>query len=368
MNVEDNRRGDETQAAQNVASLEKENVFRERLGVAFGGFAYFELLYSACKIDLFGHLRRHGGLTLGRLSVDLGLPLRSMRVLLLGTSFLGLTKKERDEYFATPLSETYRRDHACTQWPILRAYHAIIYEGMHSLSDSLEKGTNVGLSGIPGSGRTIYERLAENAELEKQFHDWMRALNASVGLLDPVVEFLGPTMEAVSHLVDYGGGDASIAITLCRRHPHLRVTVFDLSSPCELARKNVQDAGMSDRVDLRIGNFLEDDFIDGVDAVMFNHIFNIYSPETNAELLRKSAASLVDGGVALIFNTVSLDTEDGPACAPFLSAYFLALATGEGMVYPLADYDEWLADAGFDRLEKVWIPEINHGLLIATRG
>ncbi len=356
----------ETFANLDTPAVEGE-IYRERLLTAVGGFAYFELIYSACKLDLFGYLQKKGNASRERISKDLQIPEYSARVLLMGCSYLGLVRKEGDQYSCTALAEPYARQHPRGMWPLLDGYHSIVYRPMHKLSESLEAGTNIGLGEISGSGATLYERLAEHPELEKIFHHWMHGLGKAAGLSNSVLEVLVPTLRGLRHLVDYGGGDASNAINICKFYPNLKVTVFDSSSVCKLARENIKEAGMENRISLHEGNFLKDPFVKGVDAVMFNHISNIYSQETNTRLLRKSRESLAENGVAILFNTVSSADEDGPAPAPVLSAYFLGLATGEGMVYTMDDYDQWVADAGFKDVEKIDLWEIHHGLVIARK-
>jgi hypothetical protein len=44
------------------------------------------------------------------------------------------------------------------------------------------------------------------------------------------------------------------------------------------------------------------------------------------------------------------DDESGPLTAAHLSLYFHVLATGQGMVYPLKDYQSWFKEAGFGTL------------------
>jgi hypothetical protein len=339
----------------------------ERLLVAMGGFAHFELLYSACKLDLFGYLEMKEEASLKTISRELGIPEYSLRVLLMGCRFLGLIEKYGNSYSNTPLAEGLSKNHPKSVWPTLNAYHSIIYPAMHKLSASLESGTNAGLSEFQGSGNTLYERLEKEPELERIFHDWMKGLGRTVGLTESVLELLRPSLDQVKHLVDYGGGDGSNAISICEYFPHLKVTIFDSASVCQLARKKIEKARMSERIFLKEGDFLNDPFIEKVDGIMFNHIFNIYSEKTNASLLLKSHNSLSSGGVTVVFNSVASDSEDGPAFAPVLSAYFLGLATGQGMVYPLKDYDKWFNSAGFSNITKIHIPEIHHGLVIAKK-
>jgi hypothetical protein len=349
------------------APLTEGQIYRERLLTAVGGFAYFELIYSACKLDLFGYLQKKGKSSREKVCEDLGISEYSARVLLLGCSYLGLVQQIGGKYSSTALAEPYSHKHPRSLWPLVEAHHSIVYRPMHRLSESLVAGTNLGLSEISGSGATLYERLAEHPALEKIFHQWMFCVSKDSGLSQSVLEVLQPTLGEARHLVDYGGGDANNAINICKFYPHLKVTIFDSSSVCQLARENIKKAGMERRIFLHEGNFLEDPFVKGVDAVLFCHISNIYSKEANTQLLRKSHESLVENGAAILFNTVTTPDEDGPAVAPFLSAYFLGLATGEGMVYTLADYDQWTEDAGFRDVEKIELPDIQHGLVIARK-
>jgi hypothetical protein len=350
-----------------ILAVAEGQIYQERLLTALGGFAYFELLYSACKLDLFGYLKKKGKASREKICEDLGISEYSARVLLMGCSYLGLVQQIGGKYSSTVLAESYSRQHPKTMWPLVEAHHSIVYRPMHRLSESLAASTNVGLSEISGSGATLYERLAEHPVLEKIFHQWMFCIGKNSGLSNSVLEVLHPTLSEARHLVDYGGGDATNAINICKFYPHLKVTVYDSSSVCQLARENIKKAGMEKRIFLHEGNFLKDPFVKGVDAVMFNHISNIYSKEANTRLLRKSHESLVENGVAILFNTVTSPNEDGPAVAPVLSAYFLGLATGEGMVYSMADYDQWTEDAGFRKVEKIDLLDIQHGLVIARK-
>jgi hypothetical protein len=105
-----------------------------------------------------------------------------------------------------------------------------------------------------------------------------------------------------------------------------------------------------------------------VDAILFSHIFNIYSPENNRKLVERSHRALRPGGKLIIFNSVSNDNEDGPLGSALLSLYFLTLATGQGMVYTLNDYDPWFRAVGFKKVTKVVFPAPNnHAFVIGVK-
>src|SRR5207244_635718 len=85
-------------------------------------------------------------------------------------------------------------------------------------------------------------------------HDWMRSgVHVTLGTMERGFDF-----QRVSRVLDVGGGDATMACELARRHPQLRVTVFNMPQAVALGRKNVAAAGLGERVDLVEGNFLQD--------------------------------------------------------------------------------------------------------------
>ena len=64
-------------------------------------------------------------------------------------------------------------------------------------------------------------------------------------------------LKAVRHLLDLGGGPATYAITFAQANPELKATVFDLPMPIEIARENIANNGLTDRINTLAGNFLK---------------------------------------------------------------------------------------------------------------
>ena len=55
-------------------------------------------------------------------------------------------------------------------------------------------------------------------------------------------------LKAVRHLLDLGGGPATYAITFAQANPELKATVFDLPMPIDIARENIANNGLTDRM------------------------------------------------------------------------------------------------------------------------
>ena len=146
------------------------------------------------------------------------------------------------------------------------------------------------------------------------------------------------------------------------------MTVYDSEeNVCRIAGQNIEAHGLSDRVFTRIGNFLTDPFPSGIDAILFCHIFTIWSMERNLEILRKCWRTLPKGGAVILFNMMSADDDSGPLSTALGSPYFLAIATGEGMLHRWTDYERAMREAGFSRTERAEGLPLNHGVLVAFK-
>ena len=141
---------------------------------------------------------------------------------------------------------------------------------------------------------------------------------------------------------------------------------FDSPSVCERAAANIAEAGLGKRIDTHAGNFFIDDYPEGIDCILFSHILTIWSRDNNIALLKRAHAALPEGGLVMIFNMMSNDSEDGPLVAALGSPYFLSIASGEGMLYMWKEYEEFLASAGFRQSERLQLPR-DHGVLVGIR-
>lgn len=315
-------------------------------------------------MGLYNFLSQKSSATFDEICAHIGLEEQPGRVLLTGLTALGLIKKNDDNYENATLTEKMLVDgKEGSAAPILGWQRYIVYEGLIDFVESLKKNKNVGLDRFPGEGKTLYERLSSDPFREKKFHDAMSALSkqASQHMVDAL------PLETITHIVDAGGGDGSNAISLCRKFPHLKATVFDRESVCKMAREKIEKEGMGTRIGTWTGNFLTDPFPEGIDAVLYAHIVTIYSQETNVAMLRKAYESLKDGGRVIIFGMFGDDDDTGPLSTALGSPYFQAIATGEGMLYSWKDAESWLGQIGFRKVERIGNLPLNHGVLIGWK-
>lgn len=337
----------------------------ERLILIAQGHTAFQLLWAGIELGLFNHLAQHPNQPRPAIAAALGLQDYPCDVLLVGLTALGLIRRDdaglyRNAELTERMLVAGRPEYL---GGVLGWQARIVYPGLQDFVASLRAGRNLGLERFPGTGATLYERLIQHPELERIFQDSMSALSAhaNTALLEAF------DFGRFTHVVDAGGGDATNALALARRFPHLRVTVFDSASVCRLAQANIERAGLGDRVFTWAGDFRTDPFPPGIDAVLYCHIATIWSLKHNRELFRKTHDALPAGGALLLFNMMADDDERGPLSTALGSPYFLAIATGEGKLHPWKDYERCLNEAGFQGVQRIGGLPLNHGLLIGWK-
>lgn len=341
-----------------------QNAAMREFSLVLGGYAYFQALHAACELDLFTKLARMKAATLAELAEVCGVADYGMRVLLLACTSLRLVARNsdgryRNEFVAEALLVG---DNPQNLLPCVEAFARLIYPAMGNLTESIRGGTNAGLQTIPGQGETLYERLRAHPELSRVFYRWLKSAGAAANQHLAAA----PSLAGVRRLLDIGGGDGEVATALLGRNPSLRITLFDLPEVCRHTRSALQLVASS-ALQLAEGDFFRDPFPNGHDAVLFCRILHIFSEKEIAHLLAKAYEAIEPGGKVIAFDYVASDEEDGPLGAAHLSLYFLALASGSGMTYPVRDYVARFQEAGFTDVRATRIAGSDHALILGTK-
>ena len=307
------------------------------------GFSAFQTLVTGSKLRLFQLLADRPGRTRQELARELKLSEHSTRILLLASCTYELIERKEGKYFNSALADQFLTEKS--MFPILgftRYCDVVQYKAFQFLTESLQEDTNAGLHTVPGTGDSLYKRLAQSPELEKIFQAGMapRDRNSRQLLFD------SKEFGAVKQLLDVGGGPGFIASLLKKEFPRLKITLFDLPSVCATAEQTFRELDTGDLA-THPGDFFADPFPSGPDAILFSHLLEIFSPDKIKGLLKKAYQALPAGGKVFIYGMACSDDETGGDMAAWGSLYFYALASGEGMMYPVSDYQAWLKEAGF---------------------
>ncbi|MEU9337111.1 methyltransferase [Streptomyces sp. NPDC048290] len=330
------------------------------------GHNAFQFTRAGVELGLFELLDRSPGTTREQIGAELELQERALEILLLGVSSLRLIERADGGYRnSAAITDLFKGGH----WELVEAVVAfeayITYAGLADFTESLRANSNIGLRRYSGDGATVYHRLTTDPELLKVFYHFMGTWSrvASKHLIT-YGDFSGSR-----RVLDIGGGDATMAIALASAHPQLEVTVLEIPGVVDLARKQVDEAGLSDRVRVVEGDIFGDSYPEGHDTVMFVHQLQIWPKESIRTLLGLAHAALPPGGRALILNSMSEDDLDGPLMAALASPFFAAVAGEGGMIYPWEKYEEALRAVGFSDVRRTRCTEAitPHGIITAVK-
>jgi hypothetical protein len=331
----------------------------ERFEFLVNAPALFNAVTTAVEFRIFHFLAERGSADFDELLVHTGVGRHPLRVLLQAVCATGLLCRNNGRYTNSPVAEELLATDAEDSWThILIGWKEVYYPAFAQMTTALRAGTNTALNRYPGDEPTLYQRLSRDPELETLFHRAMSAF--TLRSLDALAE-AGP-FGAVRHLLDVGGGDATTSIRLLECYPDLTATVFDIPSVADRAA-----TGCPDRLRLHPGDIFDDPYPQDVDAVLFSHVLEIFSPEQILRLMTKACQVLPVGGRVIVYGYNVSDDETTGIFGARLSLYFNVLASGQGMAYPARDYENWLGQAGFSDIATIQGLPYEHGLSTAIK-
>lgn len=329
------------------------------------GHSAFQYLNAGMELGMFRHLHDNPHSSLEAAAISTGLPKQSIQCLLFGLTALRLVTRDEDAYSNCLLIEGWIQDE---NWEIMasiiRFESKITYLGQSDFVESLRTGSNVGIRHIPGDGRDLYHRLSQTPELSDAFYNYMGSWSRlSIPLMLESIDFSDH-----HRLADIGGGDGTIAIAIAQRYPQMEIILVDLQSNCHIAQRNIDAAGLGDRIRVWAADMFYDPLPTNCDCFIFVHQLVIWPHEIIERLLSRAYYHLPDAGKVVIFNSMSSDSQDGPLMAALDSVYFVSIPAEGGMIHPWKVYEECLRKSGFVEIKRfnyqAWTP---HGTIVATK-
>lgn len=122
-------------------------------------------------------------------------------------------------------------------------------------------------------------------------------------------------------ILDVGGNSGEFVLRICRSHPGVEATVFDLPLVCEIGAAHLQAEPEASRISFVKGNALVDEWPGGFDLVSFKSMLHDWPDDLAGELLSRAAGAVRPGGTVLIFERAPLELNGRPlpySLVPFL--------------------------------------------------
>jgi hypothetical protein len=194
-------------------------------------------------------------------------------------------------------------------------------------------------------GKPLFEELYSNSARLGVFLEAMTGIQAqNFRLLAEKFDFT-----RYRTVTDAGGALALLSRLVAARHPHLSFTSFDLPPVLPHARRQVEAAGMSERIRVVAGDFFVDPLPEA-DVVTMGNILHDWNLEKKKILIRKAFDALPAGGALIAVENVIDDARRENAFGLLMSLNML-IELGDAFDYTGADFREWCREVGFQRFE-----------------
>lgn len=216
--------------------------------------------------------------------------------------------------------------------------HDVCYLGLHALDESLRQGKPLGLKTL-GDWPTLYEGLTqfpEPARTSWYAFDHLYSDSAFASLL-PLVFSSAP-----QRLTDLGANTGKWTRHCLSHAPDVHVTLVDLPRQLEVARNNLEEAGLGARAHYAPMDILDDNapFPQGQDVIWMSQFLSCFSTAHIRSIFRRARAALAPNGRIYVLDTFwdRQQHEISAYCLINSSPYFTAIASGNSKMYRSQDY------------------------------
>jgi cyclopropane fatty-acyl-phospholipid synthase-like methyltransferase len=251
---------------------------------------------------------------------------------------LDVLKKTDDRYTNTPLSSRYLVAGSPDDARAALLHTAGLWHRWSTLTDCVREGTSV----------TYREMVDRDDEWTVPF---IAAMHRNASARAPAV-IAAVGVEDARRMLDVGGGSGAYSIAFARVNPDLRVDLLDLPTVVPIAQDHISEAGLSDRIDTRVGDLRVDDLGSGYDLILLSAICHMLGPDANVELLERCFAAASPDGRVVIQDFVLESDRTSPRTAA-LFAINMLVGTPAGSTYTQDEYRSWLERVGFEEVRHV---------------
>ncbi len=323
------------------------------LASAFYGSA---TLFAALEAGVFTALHGAGsGVSAEALAAQTGADVRGLRLLLDACTAVGLLRKDGERYANTTATE--RTLVAGAPQDLTRAirYNRDVYPAWGRLAELVQNGRPVEAPEV---------HLGEDAARTRGFVLAMHG--RALGIGRSVVPMLD--LGGCSRLLDLAGGPGTYAALLAQAYPTLTCVTVDLPAVSAVATELVREAGLSERVQCRAGDYHTDTYEpEAFDAATIFGALHQESPQHIVSILKRAHAALKPGGTLYVLDMMTDATHTQPAFSA-LFAVNMALTTRNGWVFSDEELKGWMTEAGFTPGETRPVPPpMPHWLVCARK-
>jgi demethylspheroidene O-methyltransferase len=314
------------------------------------GFVHSQVLLGCVRLDLFRQLHRSPA-SLTELAQHTQLAPAVLQRLLLSAVALGLLEHRSQGRFGLgPLGVPLAQHEGIAQ---MVEHNHLLYQDMQ---DPVQFLGNAWQGGMADYWPYAHAKPATSTGANEiyKFTRYSELMASSQGFV--AQEILSSYFFNEHQCVlDVGAGRGRFACELAAYAPHLKVQMFDLPPVLALARNYVNTQGLSDRVSLHPGSFLNDPLPQGADLVTLVRVAHDHPDDVVLRILQKAYDALPLGGGILLAEPMAQSDMDGASGDASVDAYFhfYLLAMGDGRLRTPHELMAMMQAVGFTHVERV---------------
>lgn len=293
------------------------------------------------------------------------LPHYGARVLCEAGLGIGLLTKSNNRYFITKTGNFILND---TMTRVNMDFtQDVCYEGMFTLKDSITQAKPTGLE-VFGTWKTVYEALAHLPEQAQK--SWFAFDHFySDGSFPQVMPILFKNKP--KRIIDIGGNTGKFTLKCLNYDADVNMTILDLPGQLNMAKKNIEDAGFSNRVNYHEINILDasQKFPKGADIIWMSQFLDCFGEEEIVSILQRCHEALDANGKVYIMETF-WDRQRFKTAAFSLqmtSLYFTNIANGNSQMYDSAVFNKLIDKAGFKLVEETDGVGVSHTVQVCVK-
>ncbi len=257
---------------------------RKQLNDMIRGYWTTQALFVAAELDITGRLAE-APKTADELAAEAGAHGGALYRILRALASVGVYAEDAEGRFGlTPLAEALGTSGGMGY---ARMHGRELYEAWGCLLHSARTGE---AAFDRAHGMPVFDYMTRHPDRGALFSDAMFGHHGAETL--PMIEAYDFT--GFDEVVDVGGADGSMLITLLEQVDHLKGVLFELPPIAERARAKVEAAGLGSRLRVIAGSALEDEIPRGADAYILRHVVHDWNDENTVRFLancRKAAGS-----------------------------------------------------------------------------
>jgi predicted O-methyltransferase YrrM len=313
------------------------------------GFWASKTLLSAVELELFTKLAGDA-MTAAEIVEALGLHERAVPDFPDALVALGLLDREGDGsaavYRNTGAGAVFL-DKASPAYigGILEMSNARLYRFWADLTLALRTGEPQ--NEVKHTGMPMFEELYRDEASLEQF------MNAMAGISAAPFHALADTFDFSGYetACDVGGATGQLSIILANSHPHMTCTTFDLPAVEPIAKRTIEAAGVSDRVEAVSGDFFGEPLPEA-DVITMGMILHDWNLDRKKQLVKAAYDALPDGGAYIVVENIIDDARRENAFGLLMSLNML-IEFGDAFDFTGADFATWCKEAGFKEVRVV---------------